>query len=127
MTFTDFLKKWSAKVPLSERHSFVQDASRMMEPPETTMFVESTISSQDTRPIVTIRYGSYVFQVSPDEARKIGRDFYEVAGGAEADAFLFQKLTEMGMEANNVFVLINKLRDWRGSRMNQPAASPKKQ
>ena len=128
MTLTDFLKKWLPRVLASERDPFIKDAKDMLEPPSNEIWVESVISHRDQRPIVGVRMGSYAFQVSPDEARKIGRDFYEVAGGAENDAFLYQKLTgDMKLPPEAAYLLIGELREWRSSRINQPAVSYKAQ
>jgi hypothetical protein len=128
MTITDFLKKWMPRVLKSERDELIKDAKDMLEPPDNAIWVESVISHRDQRPIVGVRMGSFAFQVSPEDARKIGRDFYEVAGGAENDAFLFQKLTgDLKLPPEAAYALINELRDWRSSRINQPAASYKPQ
>jgi hypothetical protein len=124
MTLTEYLKKWLPRQPEKDKEEFIQDAKSMLDPPDSAIWVESTISHRDTRPVVTVRMGPYSFQVSPEDARKIGRDFYEVAGGAENDAFLFQTLTgKLGLPPQVAFALINELREWRSSRMNQPAAS----
>src|SRR5262252_9731567 len=93
MTLTEFLKKWSPQITLKQQQAFISDAAEMLKPPESMIWIETTISHRDMRPIVTVRMGGFSFQVDPDSARKIGRDFYEAAGGAEADSFLFQSLT----------------------------------
>jgi hypothetical protein len=127
MPLTDFLKKWIPRVLKSEKDDFINDARRLLEAPDNEIWVESIISHRDQRPIVGVRIGPFAFQVSVDDARKIGRDFYEVAGGAENDAFLFQTLTggKMKLPPEVAYALINELRDWRSSRINQPAASYK--
>lgn len=127
MSLTDFLKKWLPRFSGPARDEFISDAKGMLEPPDSVIWVESVISSRDARPIVGVRLGSFAFQVSPDDARKIGRDFYEVAGGAENDAFLFQRLTgePMKLPPGTAYALINDLREWRKSRINQPAESYK--
>ena len=128
MTLTDFLKKWLHDQAPSKRDEFIRDTKDMLEPPDNMIWVESIISHRDSRPVVGVRMGSYEFQVSPEEARKIGRDFYEIAGGAENDAFLFQKLTvDMKLPPEAAYALIAELREWRSSRINQPAASYKAQ
>jgi hypothetical protein len=127
MTLSEFIKKWSPQISEKQRQAFMDDAAEMFTPPDNAIWVESVISHRDTRPVVSVRLGSYSFQVSPDDARKIGRDFYEVAGGAENDAFLFQRLTASGAPPEAAFSLIRELRDWRKSRMNQPLVSYKAQ
>lgn len=128
MTMTDFLKKWVQRMPARDRDQFINDTKDMLEPPEGAIWVESIISSRDSRPVVGVRLGPFNFQVSPEDARKIGRDFYEVAGGAENDAFLFQTITsELKLPPENAYALISKLREWRGSRINQPSESMKVQ
>ncbi len=128
MTLTEFLKKWAPQISEKQKQAFMNDAAEMLKPPENTIWVETVISHRDTRPVVGVRLGPFGFQVSPDDARKIGRDFYEAAGGAEADAFLFQELTgQAKLPPEAAFGLINKLREWRGSRINQPLASYTKQ
>lgn len=128
MNLTDFLKKWLSRQAPSERDEFMHDAKGLLEPPDSVIWVESVISHRDQRPVVGVRMGTFAFQISPEEARKIGRDFYEIAGGAENDAFLFQKLTgDMGLPPAAVYALINELREWRSSRINQPAASYSRQ
>jgi hypothetical protein len=128
MTLTEFLKKWLPDQAPTKRDEFLRDAKSILDPPDSTIWVESVISHRDARPVVGVRMGTFAFQVSPEDARKIGRDFYEVAGGAENDAFLFQKLTgDMNLPPEAVGVLIGELREWRSSRMNQPAASYKPQ
>lgn len=104
----------------------MNDAKALLEPPDSVIWVETIISGRDARPLVGVRLGDYAFQVSPDDARKIGRDFYEVAGGAENDAFLFQKLTnDMQLPPEVAFALINDLRNWRASRINKLTAEAK--
>lgn len=129
MTLTDFLKKWLPRQAPSERDQFITDAKDMLEPPpDNAIWVESVISHRDARPVVSVRIGPYAFQVSSDDARKIGRDFYEVAGGAENDAFLYQKLTgDLKLPPQHAYALIGELREWRSSRINQPAVSYKAQ
>ena len=127
LTLTEFLKKWAPQISAKQKDAFIQDAAQMLEAPENAIWLESVISHQDTRPIVGVRIGPYGFQLSPEDARKVGRDFYEVADGAEADAFLFQKLTSGGAPPAKAYALIAELRIWRGSRMNQPLASYTKQ
>jgi hypothetical protein len=128
MTLTDYFKKWLPRMKSSEREEFISDTKGMLDPPENTIWVETVISGRDTRPIVGVRIGPYAFQVSPEDARKIGRDFYEVAGGAENDAFLFQTLTtKLELPPQVAFALINELREWRTSRINQPLESLKVQ
>jgi hypothetical protein len=128
MSLTDFLKKWLHDQAPSKRDEFIRDAKDMLEPPDNAIWVESVISHRDARPVVGVRIGPYGFQVSPDDARKIGRDFYEVAGGAENDAFLYQKLTgDLKLPPEHAYALIGQLREWRASRINQPAVSYVKQ
>jgi len=128
MTLTNFLKKWLQDQAPSKRDEFIRDATDLLKPPDSMIWVESVISHRDARPIVGVRIGQFSFQVSPEDARKIGRDFYEVAGGAENDAFLFQKLTgDLKLPPEAAYALINELREWRSSRINQPAASYAKQ
>lgn len=128
MTLTEFLKKWLPVQQAADRQLFMEDAKAILEPPDSVIWVETIISSRDARPIVGVRMGSFGFQITPDEARKIGRDFYEVAGGAENDAFLFQKLTgDVKLSVEVAYALINELREWRSSRINQPSPSAKTQ
>jgi hypothetical protein len=128
MTLNDYFKKWLPRMKSSEREEFISDTKGMLDPPENTIWVETVISGRDTRPIVGVRIGPYAFQVSPEDARKIGRDFYEVAGGAENDAYLFQTLTtKLELPPHVAFALINELREWRSSRINQPLESVKVQ
>ncbi|MGA7236086.1 MAG: hypothetical protein WBY44_10425 [Bryobacteraceae bacterium] len=124
MTLTEYLKKWLPRQPAKDKDEFIKDSKSMLDPPDSVIWVESVISHRDTRPVVGVRIGPFAFQVSPEDARKIGRDFYEVAGGAENDAFLFQTLTgKVGLPPETAFALINELREWRSSRLNQPPAS----
>lgn len=125
MTTQDFLKKWMPELPQRKQEKFLSEFAEMMQPPDGTIWVESVISHRDTRPIVSVRMGSFSFQISPGEARKIGRDFYEVAGGAEMDAVLFQYFTsEVGMDKETVFTAIAYLRKWRQDRQQLNAEPP---
>lgn len=118
-------------MPQRKQDKFIEDFGQMMKPPDNNIWVESIISHRDTRPIVSVRIGEYSFQVDPDTARKIGRDFYEVAGGAEMDAVMFQYLTgEVQLEPEKAFAAIAHLRRWRDDRQRlnaEPAATPTKQ
>lgn len=125
MTSQEFLKKWIQDVPQRLRDRFIADYAEMMRPPESEIWVESVISHRDSRPVVSVRLGSYSFQISPEQARKIGRDFYEVAGGAEMDALMFQYFTnEVGVEPEKVFAAIAHLRKWREDRQRINAEPP---
>lgn len=128
MNLTDFLKKWLPRVLKSERDELMLEAKALLEPPDNAIWVESIISHRDQRPLVGVRIGPYAFQLSPDDARSMARQFYEIAGGAENDAFLLQKLTgDMKLPPEVVYSLINELREWRESRINQPVESYKPQ
>jgi hypothetical protein len=129
MTHQEFMKKWLPEMPQRKQEKFLADFAEMLKPPENTIWVESVISHRDTRPVVSVRIGDYSFQVSPDDARKIGRDFYEVAGGAEMDAVMFQYLTgQVGLEPEKAFAAIMHLRKWRDDRQRlnaEPSAGGK--
>lgn len=125
MTEQEFLKRWLPEMPQRKQEKFIEDFRELMKAPDNNIWVESIISHRDTRPIVSVRMGPYSFQISPDDARKIGRDFYEVADGAEMDAVMFQYFTaEVGLEAEQVFAAIAHLRKWRDDRQRINAEPP---
>src|ERR1051326_3962397 len=92
MTSQTFLKKWLMEQAPTRRDDFIADVVALLTPPDHAIWVESTGSHRDLRGLVTVKIGTYSFQVEPPEARKIGRDFLEAAHACELDAFLYQFL-----------------------------------
>ena len=128
VTLNEYMQKWLPDQAPSKREEFLRDTGELMKPPDDAIWVSSTVSHRDLRPVVDVRVGSFSFQISPDEARKIGRDFYEVAGGAEMDAICYQYFTgQVGLDQNVVAGFLADLRKWRDEHMqiNQRPAGRK--
>jgi hypothetical protein len=114
MTSQDFLKKWLREQAPSRRDEFVAEVMELLKAPDSKIWVESTVSHRDMRGLVTVKMGPYSFQLDPQEARKIGTDFLDVAHACELDAYCYQFFgQEMDVPLEQVGMMVAHFREWR--------------
>jgi hypothetical protein len=68
----DFLNKWLAVIPAAQQAAFYAELTALVTPPDKHISVESFVSDLDGRRMVLVRLGPYVWDVSPEEAIRIG-------------------------------------------------------
>jgi len=128
MTLSKFFQKHKESIKPGAFDEMLADLTEMMKPPDDMVWVESTVSHRDMRPLVSVKFGKYQFQVAPAAAREIGQHFLEAAQAAEMDAYLFQFFSgEQGIDFNQVGMMVAHFRHWREekAKLNEPAAGTK--
>lgn len=129
---SEFAKKYAELLGPVARAEFIEDLGALMRPPEDKIWMEAIITP-DLRPIVNCRMGDYSFQVGPEQARQLGRNFFEIANFAEGDAFIFDFFSTMhersGLpkDPDVALQLLHAFRQWRDQRSAAPVISTKTQ
>jgi hypothetical protein len=75
----DFLNKWLAVIPAGQQAALYAELTALLTPPETHVRVEPFTSETTGRRIVLVKLGAYTFDLSPEEAIRLGHDFMKAA------------------------------------------------
>lgn len=114
MTLSKFMQKWREIIPKESFEDMIKDLQEMFQPPEGKIWVETTVSHRDLRPLLSVKLGKYQFQINPEMARKLGTNFLDVAHAAELESYLYQFFCgEQGVPREQVGQLVAHFRQWR--------------